>query len=32
MRRVEEDEHRVPTFLDFDNRSVIVKLLKAKIW
>jgi hypothetical protein len=32
MRRVEEDEHRLPTFLDFENRSVIVKLLKAKIW
>jgi hypothetical protein len=32
MRKVEEDQHRIPTFLDFDNRSVIVKLLKTKIW
>ena len=32
MRRVEEDEHRLPTFLDLENRRVTVKLLKAKIW
>jgi len=32
MRKVEEDQDRIPTFLDFENRSVIVKLLKTKIW
>lgn len=32
MRKVEEDQNRIPTFLDFENRSVIVKLLKTKIW
>jgi hypothetical protein len=32
MRRVEEVEDRIPTFLDFENRSEIVKLLKTKLW
>lgn len=32
MRRVEEVEDRIPTFLDFENRSEIVKLLKTRLW
>ena len=32
MRRAEQQEKKVPTFLDFDNKSVIIKLLRTKLW
>lgn len=37
MRRVEEDQtvkHAgdVPTFLDFENKSVVLKILRTKLW
>ena len=32
MRRIEEDQNRIPTFLDFENHSIVVRVLKTKIW
>lgn len=32
MRRAEKEENRVPTFLDFDRKSVVIKLLRTKLW
>ena len=33
MRRLEKrPESSIPSFLDFNNRSVIVKLLRTKLW
>lgn len=32
MRALETETRRIPAFLDFENRSVIVKLLNAKLW
>jgi hypothetical protein len=37
MRRVEEDQTdkksgEVPTFLDFENKSVVLKILRTKLW
>lgn len=37
MRRVEEDQTgsqsgNIPTFLDFENKSVVLKILRTKLW
>ena len=32
MRRVEEDQKKTPTFLDFQNKSIILKVLTTKLW
>ena len=32
MKRAESSESTVPTFLDFDNKSVVLKLLRTKLW
>lgn len=32
MRRAEETASKVPTFLDFDNKSVVLKVLRTKLW
>ena len=32
MRRVEEDEQKIPTFLDFERKSIVLKILKTKLW
>ena len=32
MKRAEESEATIPTFLDFDNKSVVLKLLRTKLW
>ncbi len=32
MRSVRDQEKKVPSFLDFDNKSVILRLLRTKIW
>lgn len=32
LQRVQEDPQTTPTFLDFQNKSIVVKLLTTKIW
>ncbi len=32
LKNSERDESGVPTFLDFDNKSVVLKLLRTKLW
>lgn len=32
MQRVGEEQASVPTFLDFDNRSIVLKLLRTRLW
>ena len=33
MKRAEDgDDADIPTFLDFDNKSVVLKLLRTKLW
>lgn len=32
MKQSESDGSKVPSFLDFDNRSVILKVLRTKVW
>jgi len=32
MKRAENTESQIPTFLDFDNKSVILQLLRKKMW
>ena len=32
MKDVGNDEKDVPTFLDFDNKSVVLRLLRTKLW
>lgn len=32
LQRVQEDPHTTPTFLDFQNKSIVVKLLTTRLW
>jgi len=32
LQRVQEDPQTTPTFLDFQNKSIVLKLLTAKLW
>jgi len=32
MERVQSEQQRVPSFLDFDNRSLVLKVLRKKLW
>jgi hypothetical protein len=32
LKRAEKSDVGVPTFLDFDNKSVVLKLLRTKLW
>lgn len=32
MKSAEKETSKVPTFLDFDNKSSVIKLLRTKLW
>ena len=32
LKSIEPDKKTVPNFLDFDNKSLVLKVLRAKIW
>lgn len=32
IKSAEKETSKVPSFLDFDNKSSVIKLLRAKLW
>ena len=32
MQSLEREQKQIPSFLDFDNRSLVLKLLRTKLW